>query len=317
MNTLKWLLKREFWENRSLLLWPNLLVSAVMILFSLIAVFKNLHEDRYAVILHHGVPLSEVQFSDMTSRVAGGSGLLMLGFFMLAMVLTMYSYLSGALSDERKDRSILFWKSMPVSDAATVLSKAIFGVVVFPVTMIVFAFSSNLICLLIICTSYALNGVNLFVPVLFHHDAWQPVYLAIFNFPIYLAWSVLTVGWLLLVSSSLNKRVGLWVVLGPVGVFFFFVWMSSQFGLDWNVRHFGYFVVGRLIFSLIPCGWLFSNEIAQQYLLIQGQKEKIEWLFQIMRDPQWQLFAHWNIWVGMIVGAGMILAAIKIRRWRE
>ena len=49
----------------------------------------------------------------------------MLGF-------VVFFYCLGSLYDERKDRSVLFWKSLPVSDRDTVLSKALSALVVAP-----------------------------------------------------------------------------------------------------------------------------------------------------------------------------------------
>src|SRR3546814_12295425 len=56
-------------------------------------------------------------------------------FIVLAFVV--FFYCLGALYDERKDRSVLFWKSLPVSDAQTVLSKVASAVVVAPVLAVI------------------------------------------------------------------------------------------------------------------------------------------------------------------------------------
>src|SRR3546814_13401578 len=56
-------------------------------------------------------------------------------FIVLAFVV--FFYCLGALYDERKDRSVLFWKSLPVSDAQTVLSKVGSAVVVAPVLAVI------------------------------------------------------------------------------------------------------------------------------------------------------------------------------------
>src|SRR3546814_20822192 len=61
--------------------------------------------------------LSKVGFAlDVAMYSAMGLLVVVLGF-------VVFFYCLGALYDDRRDRSILFWKSLPVSDASTVLSK--------------------------------------------------------------------------------------------------------------------------------------------------------------------------------------------------
>ena len=60
------------------------------------------------------------------------TGLLVLGFpILLTVGFGLLAYSLSTFADERKDRSLIFWRSLPVSDLTTVLSK------VFTVTLIV------------------------------------------------------------------------------------------------------------------------------------------------------------------------------------
>lgn len=310
MQTFKWLLKREFWENRGMLIWSNSIVSGLMIVFCLFVAFKS-HDlyDSFTVI--GGTP-GKAQLDGIASRIVSGSSAISMMLFGIVMIFPIYSYALGALSEERQDRSILFWKSLPISDEKTVLAKLAFAIVAFPVATILYSILTNLICLLIICIGYAFHGVNLFVEVLLHPDVWKPAYKLAFNWPVYFAWSLPTIGWLLLMSSILNRRVGLWAVLCPIALCLLIVWADRQLEMDLNLRSIAYFLVGRLLFSLIPFGWLWNSEVIRP-----TSRETLNVVLQSVGGEHWLQFQHWNIWAGVVVGACMIFAAIKIRRWRE
>ena len=64
--------------------------------------------------------------------------------------------------DERKDRSVLFWKSLPVSDRDTVLSKAVSALVVAPTLAISVAIASMFCFLVLISIFVLVHGGNPF-----------------------------------------------------------------------------------------------------------------------------------------------------------
>ncbi|MGC1458667.1 MAG: hypothetical protein WA825_10345, partial [Steroidobacteraceae bacterium] len=114
---LRTLIRRELWEHRALWIAP-LAVAALLLLLAIIgktnADFGQvaLPEQRralFAVIMAYAVVPQ---------------------FLVLGIVSWMYA--GDCLYAERKDRSILFWKSMPVSDTLTVLSKLLLVVVLVP-----------------------------------------------------------------------------------------------------------------------------------------------------------------------------------------
>ena len=107
MNTYNWLIRREFWENRAIWMMPAV-IGAVMIL---VALFGQVNQVS--------IPLK------LPSQTIGGGFLLAVGGTFFA-VMTIYStwYLLDCLYADRKDRSVLFWKSMPISDTMTVVSES-------------------------------------------------------------------------------------------------------------------------------------------------------------------------------------------------
>src|SRR5207245_2315921 len=65
-----------------------------------------------------------------------------------------------ALHGERRDRSILFWKSLPVSDLTTVLSKASIPLVVLPLLTFTITVAMQLIMLLLSSAVLLGSGLN-------------------------------------------------------------------------------------------------------------------------------------------------------------
>ena len=106
MNTTIWLVRREFWENRAIWMIP----AAIGGFMILIALFGR-------------VDLMSLS-SQIPSRVVHEGFLVAVGATFFA-VMSIYStwYLLDCLYADRKDRSVLFWKSLPISDTTTVLSK--------------------------------------------------------------------------------------------------------------------------------------------------------------------------------------------------
>ena len=122
-------------------------------------------------------------------------------------------YCLDALHGERRDRSILFWKSLPVSDLTTVLSKASIPLVVLPLLTFAITVVTQLIMLLL--SSAVLLGSGLSVATLWTH-------LPLFQMSLMLLYHLLTVhalwyapiyGWLLLVSAWARRAPFLWAVL--------------------------------------------------------------------------------------------------------
>lgn len=310
MKTMKFLLLREWWENRQLYIRSGLILIGLSVVSAIISAIVM--QDPTASRILPGAVLTPEQLSNEVDGIAGHSLVGRMFGFCVAMIFIMYSYFSGALSEERKDRSILFWKSLPVSDAQTVLAKVLFGVLAIPLFMLVASFISNILALSIVCIGHALQGRWLFLSVFSHAGLWSPVLDAIRVFPVFVLWSLPTVGWLLLVSSVLTKRVGLWAVLGPVVIFFLLnlLWRS----LNMTLAPFVYLCLGRVLFSLLPFSWLLNAELLKQH---NGFKNVLDSMAHSAPTDSWDTFLHLNIWCGALVGALFIYGAIRMRTYRE
>src|ERR1700728_4666347 len=143
-----WSIRRELWENRSVYIAP-LAVAAVYGFGFLISLFWVPRSMRGMEEAHGRMPSVIV----LAMPYSHAAMLIMLVTFLVGIF-----YSLDALHSERRDRSILFWKSLPVSDLTTVLSKAAIPLVVLP--LIVFAVSVFLqqIMRLLSLSVLAMNG---------------------------------------------------------------------------------------------------------------------------------------------------------------
>lgn len=193
---LMWAVRREVWEMRSLYLAP-LGVSILAVVSFVVSVF---HSPGILRPLSAGVPY-------MTASL-----LIMAATFILALY-----YCVEALYGERRDRSILFWKSLPVSDATIVLSKFAVPMVVLPVITFVATVGTHLAMLLVHAITVLaydgdlsmLGGLGLpsFWLRLLHHF-----------FVLHGLWFAPFYGWLLLVSAWSKRAPLVWALLPPIAV---------------------------------------------------------------------------------------------------
>src|ERR1700737_3555118 len=116
-----WSVRRELWENRSIYIAP-LIVAAVQVFGFAISTI-GLAERRRAVLL-----LDPAKQGALIEQPYDLAAVMMIFTVFIVGVF----YCLDALHGERRDRSILFWKSLPVSDLTTVLSKVSVPLMVLP-----------------------------------------------------------------------------------------------------------------------------------------------------------------------------------------
>lgn len=319
MKTMKWLLRREFWEHKGAFFWAPVAVAAAMILLVgggfMYAMAFGGHEtiqiDGHKVVSIQGIPPA-LRYKIAHIAASGYMGLAMPLFLVLTVVV--FFYCLSALYDDRRDRSILFWKSLPLSDRDTVLSKVLTALVVAPLVTIAIGTATSLILLVLGMISATGKGFNLFAPVLMEPNLYlSPLYLVAF-LPLYIIWALPTVGWLLMVSSWARSKVFLWAVGTPLIAVLVLKWFNfivghvsdTIFDIDWFVSE----VVARGLGGLVPGIWLSHGDI------VVINKE-------LGLDPtqllglSYATLASPGVWVAAAVGAGMIYAAMRLRRWRD
>jgi ABC-2 type transport system permease protein len=328
MNTLtmKWLLRREFWEHKGAMFWAPAIVSALLVLLVGGTLIYGLAvHGTPGFVQINGQTVSHGAFAAampgetraMLARVASG---MYVGagaplFIILAGVL--FFYCLGALYDERRDRSILFWKSLPVSDGTTVLSKVLTALLVAPVITIGLAVLTSLLLLAIGTIGLSLGGINLIGTLLSQPDLYlQPLRLLAL-LPVYAVWALPTIGWLLLVSSWAKTKPFLWAVGVPLIVLLLVKWISYTMenfsGMPLNIMPVAQEIVARLLTGIMPGIWFSFTGGIPAYMHQNAHGPDM----QVAFEASWMTLATVQAWIGAAAGAAMIFAATRLRRYRD
>jgi ABC-2 type transport system permease protein len=194
-----WSLRRELWESRSIYIAP-LAVAALFLAGFLISVIHLPNKMRAALALE---PMQRHEFMEQPFNFAA---LLIMGTTFIVAIF----YSLEALHGERRDRSILFWKSLPVSDLTTVLSKMTIPVVVLPLLTFAITGVTQLIMLLI--SNAVLMGNGLGSEAQSIHVSLFPMWVMLLYHLVMLhgLWYAPIYGWLMLVSAWARRAAFLW-----------------------------------------------------------------------------------------------------------
>jgi ABC-2 type transport system permease protein len=267
-----WSMRRELWEYRSIYIAP-LAVAVVSLLGFLIALTVS--------PAHRHGPL------DMPYELAAG---LIMG---TASILGIF-YSLDALYGERRDRSILFWKSLPVSDLTTVLSKFAIPLVILPLLSFAITVVTQFVMLLL--SSAVQLGSGLSVGTL-------GARMSFFHMSLMLLYHILTVhglwyapiyGWLLLVSVWAPRAPFMWAFLPP-----FVIWGVEK--IAFRTSHFLALLQYRLT--------------GPEPSTPTGRSGNMLEMISALTPAQF--FSTPGLWVGLAVAAIFLAAAVRLRRNRE
>src|ERR1043166_6538760 len=145
---LYWSVRRELWENRSIYIVP--LVVAGVELFGFLVSTVGLPERRRAALLLD--PAKARTLIESPYNIAA------IMLILTAFVVGLF-YCLDALYGERRERSILFWKSLPVSDLTTLLSKATIPLVILPLISFVIIVATQILMMLISSAALMPSGL--------------------------------------------------------------------------------------------------------------------------------------------------------------
>ena len=320
-HTFRMLLKREYWENRGGFLWAPLITGAVFILLALMGLAivetamrrsgENTHFNFNGVEMSHANGAEREQGAAVVNAVA----YLPVKCVLVTLAFVVFFYCLGALFDDRKDRSILFWKSLPISDSATVLSKVVTATIMAPLLANVIGLLLMLVSMIIGSAWLAYHGG----PVAMIWNFASPLHLVgyvIGALPVYAAWSLPTIGWLLMVSAWARGKPFLWAVMLPVFSGVIVSWFGLMQLFDLRTSWFWQHVVSRLLLSAVPGSDLVLRDGAAQLAgRLQHGPEAFAALLSL--KTAYASFATADMWIGVAVGTAMIFAAIRLRRWRD
>jgi ABC-2 type transport system permease protein len=217
MNRLLALVRREFWENKGALRTTPLVIGGICIAILLMSFFTTTHidADLYTTkdLLRKAMAETTPEMrNDILYQFTLGSS----AFFTLVMGFVVFFYLLGALYDDRKDRSILFWKSLPASDTLTIASKLLTAMLLTPLIFFAVLLATYLVIAVIGSIWLLLVDVNpleLFSNVFVAVKAWGLILVSWLANSI---WSLPLYGWLLLVSAFAPRVPLLFATLPPL-----------------------------------------------------------------------------------------------------
>ncbi len=279
---LYWSVRRELWESRSIYVAP-LTVAAVFLFGYLLGLVRLPGKVRAAMALD---PLRQHAAIVQPYHLAVVA---IMGTTFLVGLL----YCLDALYGERRDRSILFWKSLPVSDRTTVLAKASIVFVVLPLVTIVTFVATQLVML-------ALGSAVLLASGLSATMLWDQV--SLFQTSLMLAYHIITVhvlwyapiyAWLILVSAWARRAPLLWAALPPLAI-------GIVEKLAFNTSHFG---------ALLRDRGMGGPEAA----VSMARGFSIEPMTRLMPGV---FLSSPGLWLGLAVAAAFLAAAARLRRDR-
>jgi len=303
MSSFKALVIREYWEHRRALLIAPASIAAffagLLILGALTGDFiatNNGHE--FFVMEHLPKAVAEFESLDSEEREQGVQiGLyaprVLFGFIMLIICLF---YSLASLYDERKDRSILFWKSLPISDTSTVLSKMMTVCLAIPVMYFIVTTGFQLF-LLLYATVVAWFGGSLGVTIWTSSNLFSVLFNGLFSMVAASLWLAPLWAWLIFASSWAKKTAFLW---GSLPIFLLGIAEAWIFQTSELVEMIGKRIAGGFIVLNSNLNHLVGND------MFDG--ESIDW---------YSIFGYMEFWGGLIVSGVFLAGAIYIRRFRD
>ena len=314
LKTMEWLVKREFWEYKGMFLWAPVRLGLLMIVLLLgIMIYSGGRDMNFHFHDFHDAPQLVEHKAEVVTAIANNYIAASIPIFMMLSALVFF-YCLGAMFEERRDRSILFWKSLPVSDTATVMSKVTLALVVAPLISIAVGIVTSFVMLMIVSIVMAFQGMNFLGALFSNGDFYLTPLRLIGMWPVYVLWAIPTVGWLLMVSAWARSKVFLWAVGMPVLALIIVKMADYVFKLNINMDWVSHNIFTRVLGGLFPGIWLTSKDATRIVNMSQFQHGSD---MGVTFTNAWMSLTDVGMWGGVVAGVLMIFAAIKLRRWRD
>lgn len=331
MNALTIHIRREFWEHRSLWIAPLVWVSIITLMFTwtiFVAIPNHFSSDgmfigpdEQTLSQMSEADRQEVKEAIAHARAAKHSGepdmdrqtafafsyLAITGLVTAFTCVVVFFYLIDCLYTERRDRSILFWKSLPISDARVVLSKLAVALVVVPFGAILLAAVMQLVLSVLFWLRFHGTTIGAAVPD-WSVVAWfksQVIALGVGLGGV--LWYAPIAGYLLLVSSWARRNVFLWAILPPIAIavlegFFF----HSTHWLAFLGQRFGGYVQKL------------NLDTASLSVGVRDGATDMPRVTDVLSQLKMSgMFFNVEVWIGLAAAAAMVFVAIRLRRYRD
>ena len=281
-----WSVRRELWENRSIYFAP--LIAAGVVLFGF-----GITAFRLPQLRVNALALESARMRAAIEMPYDAAAMMI----MFTVFIVGICYCLDALYGERRDRSILFWKSLPVSDLTSVLSKAIVPLAILPLLTLVIVLVTQFLMLLISTAVLLPSGLA--------GTTWQLLpwprlsLILLYGLVTSALWEAPVFAWLLLVSSWARRATFLWAVLPWLAI-------SAIEKLAFDTTFFIRMLVRRL-----------TGGFEEGFVVVHYPKEThvpvVDRLTQF--DPL-RFLSSPGLWIGLVFAAAFLIAAIRLRRYR-
>ena len=275
-----WSVRRELWENRAVYIAP--LAAATVFLFGFVvkSVLLPIHARATMMLDGH----THDQIAQPYDYAAG--------LIMMATLVVGLYYSVEALQSERRDRSILFWKSLPVSDRTTILAKASIPFMIVPVLGWSITTVTQFLMLLAQSAVLAASGGS--VAALWNHlSPFTMSFLLLYHLiTVHTLWQAPIYGWLMFISAWARRAAIVWATVPLLAI-----------GIG-----------ERMVFGTSYFGSLIGNRFT-------GGPEAVPMSESFPTNPMMHLTpGHFlmsaGLWVGLAVTAVFLAAAVRLRRQR-
>src|SRR6266404_7136577 len=274
-----WSVRREVWEYRSIYV-ASLIAAGVVLFGFLISLITLPHRLRAVSDVAKQRALLEQPY-----QIA--AGVIMVTAFIVGVF-----YCLEALHSERRDRSILFWKSLPVSDLETVIAKASIPILVLPLIAFAVVIATQWVMLLL--NSAMLLGNRQSLATLWSLPLFQRALMWLYHIvTVHGLWYAPFYGWLLLVSAWARRTTFLWAFLPPLAI-------GVVEKIAFNTSHFAAFT----------SNWFMGGPAGGDPLMSAASMDLTSQLTpgRFITSP--------GLWVGFAIAAAFLAVAVRLRRYR-
>jgi ABC-2 type transport system permease protein len=274
---LLWSVRRELWESRVVVVAP-LAVAALVGMATAVSLLGL--GDRWRAAADPAVA---------HALVAKPFGLAPAPIMLAAFLVGLF-YALDALHGERRDRSLLFWKSLPVSDRTAVIAKAAIPIVVLPAYAFLLSLATLAVLLLVGTAIFASPG-DPGPAVLWREVHWlaEPVFM-IYGLAVHALWFAPVYAWLLLVSAWARRLPLLWAALPPVA-------LAAIEAATSGTKHVATFLGRRA-----------TGAMETAFAVDAGRLERLDQLTPL------RFLASPGLWLGLAFAAGCLALAVRLRR---
>lgn len=279
---MRYSLRRELWESRSIYLAPLAVAPVALVAMVINAV-------RLPAKMRATAGVTPMQLHEAIRQPYD----ILAALFMATTLVVAVVYSLDALYGERRDRSILFWKSLPVSDATTVVAKASIPILILPLLGFLVTVGLQLIMAAISSAILATNGLSVaafWEELSFPHMSLLLLYhlVAVHG----LSWAPFF-GWMLLVSAWARRAPFAWALLPPIaiGIFEKIAFDTSHFAAVLGSRLSGLESVAMSAPAGMPMDPMTTHVTAGRFLSAPG------------------------MWIGLVLTVCFIAAAVRLRRY--